>query len=652
MVVQAGLLNGLTAQDISAKEHIERFVNAYLREHEQFDPLLRADERIHLAVPDFILHQIEEQGAPMLLPLPQTGAVIIGALRYVSALGHFKYGEDFWLGRKQEQQAAETGAVWSYRKLMNAEELVTALLAEISAGEMLSPTAKARGQSLLAQVLASMARVQYFLEEGGSQWRSIWEHEGALRIQAAEQMLLYGHPFHPTPKSAEGFSEEAMRLYAPELETAFALHYFAIEPKLVEEEWIGEQVEPVPEIVRTAALQLLPSECHHYILLPSHPWQAEYVSGLQQIKRLMETGRMFYLKALGDNVVPTSSVRTVWDFSQPFIYKLPLNIRITNFVRVNPLEQLKRAIEASRVLAGLAPFIPYPDFTIIVEEGYRTLRMEAAANDCGQLDESFGVMFRCNPAWIIKGEETGLAEADSPLVIASLLEARHPLAAAPLWEAVVISAKRSGAAPDERFAMSWLRRYTEISLIPLLWLFVEYGVSMEAHAQNSLLSLEQGWPARFYVRDLEGVSISRARMEQHVQTGSGLAGFALPAESPALYSDEEAWHRFKYYVLVNHMGHIVHALAYGLQTSELTLWTAVYEALLASRPFQEQAGQVYCDDLLNNRHLPAKANLISRFQERGEDPLYVNIPNPLYVVSHSHEAEADDEPDYRENYAG
>ena len=37
--------------------------------------------------------------------------------------------------------------------------------------------------------------------------------------------------------------------------------------------------------------------------------------------------------------------------------------------------------------------------------------------------------------------------------------------------------------------------------------------------------------------------------------------------------------------------------------------------------------------LLENVTLPAKANLISRFQARSETPLYVNIANPIFLCS-------------------
>ncbi len=38
---------------------------------------------------------------------------------------------------------------------------------------------------------------------------------------------------------------------------------------------------------------------------------------------------------------------------------------------------------------------------------------------------------------------------------------------------------------------------------------VRHGIGLEAHTQNSLVALDDGWPARFVVRDLEGVSLNR-----------------------------------------------------------------------------------------------------------------------------------------------
>jgi siderophore synthetase component len=164
-----------------------------------------------------------------------------------------------------------------------------------------------------------------------------------------------------------------------------------------------------------------------------------------------------------------------------------------------------------------------------------------------------------------------------------------------------------------------LRRYLGISLLPLLAVFSEHGVSLEAHVQNSLLHLEDGWPARFFVRDMEGASVSRQRWEAGGRD-------ALSADSPALYDDAEAWRRLKYYVVTNHVGHLVHVLGRHAQIDERRLWQVVRESL------QNAGSDRYAADLLGSPVLPAKANLIGRFAGRAEQPLYVNIPNPMHGV--------------------
>jgi siderophore synthetase component len=152
--------------------------------------------------------------------------------------------------------------------------------------------------------------------------------------------------------------------------------------------------------------------------------------------------------------------------------------------------------------------------------------------------------------------------------------------------------------------------------LPLLSVWRRDGLSLEAHVQNSLVHLDGGWPAVFFVRDMEGTSASRERV-----THTGLLD-DLPADSPVVY-DDEAWMRLKYYLVTNHLGHLVHVLARYSGTDESVLWGVVRSVLASSVPDR------YVRDLLESPTLPAKANLISRFAERGEPPLYVAVPNPM-----------------------
>ena len=59
-----------------------------------------------------------------------------------------------------------------------------------------------------------------------------------------------------------------------------------------------------------------------------------------------------------------------------------------------------------------------------------------------------------------------------------------------------------------------------LSLRPLTRLLLRHGIALEAHTQNSLVALDDGWPARFVVRDLEGVSLNRDAPRRPV-SGSG-----------------------------------------------------------------------------------------------------------------------------------
>ncbi|MFP3489642.1 IucA/IucC family protein, partial [Staphylococcus sp. SIMBA_130] len=52
----------------------------------------------------------------------------------------------------------------------------------------------------------------------------------------AEQSLLLGHLLHPTPKSKQGLSIEEDRLYSPELNGQFQLHYFSVHPSIILED--------------------------------------------------------------------------------------------------------------------------------------------------------------------------------------------------------------------------------------------------------------------------------------------------------------------------------------------------------------------------------------------------------------------------------
>jgi L-2,3-diaminopropanoate---citrate ligase len=542
--------DAMTAAQCAARE---RLVNSFLRESGVHDPRAGGGTRFEL-------------------PLPASGLVLCGELRHWSPMGHHVYGDVFAL-------AGPDGSVTG----VDHDELVTLILAEVAAvpaaeqdGNTVSTELAAqRRRELAVQIANSVERTSRYLSRGRG---PVPRGDPRALTRWAEQSLLTGHPMHPTPKSTEGFSDTELPAYSPELGAEFPLHWFAVSPSLVREDRVTDDPREPAEVRTTAG---------GWPVLPSHPWQATWLLAKSAVQDLIATGQLVPLGPLGQCGYPTSSVRTVCDPGFPTMWKLPLHVRITNFIRNNPLEHVHRAADASRLIAHLRTGWAYDGFTVLIESGYRTL-------DHAELAPDVSVMYRENPF------THGPA---APQVVAGLLE-NPPVGGEP----ELITHVHAAGDSEE-----WVRHYTALAVVPCLDAWSTYGVSLEAHVQNSLVHLDDGWPTRFWVRDMEGVSA------RHIEATAEVLG----PESPVFYDEAVAWDRLKYYLISNHLAHLIHVVGYHTGTDERRLWQVVAQELRSIPPDR------WVSDLLAGPALPAKANLASRFAERGENPHYVSIPNPL-----------------------
>jgi siderophore synthetase component len=437
---------------------------------------------------------------------------------------------------------------------------------------------------------------------------------------AAEQSVRFGHPFHPASKASLGFTHADLNQYAPEVGASFPLRWLAVDPELIAEDRLDtvRSLDPPPALCDAAAAQLGSGRAT-WPLLPCHPWQAEYLAGLPAAADLIGAGRLVALGPLGSDVHPTASVRTVWDPASGRQLKLPLSVRITNFVRENSPEQVRRSVDASRALAALGDLDAAVDgpagaFGVLLELGSRrVVAVEGCpAVDAAALGAATGVLYREGPP---------LAGSSSPMVVAALLEP-DPIDGVP----PIIRAVQQAGSGDVT-GRAWLERYLTLSLRPLIRLLLRHGIGLEAHTQNSLVALDNGWPARFVVRDLEGAGLNR----DHPAVADRCAAL-ISAGSPAVCDETEVWRRFAYFVVVNHLGQLIATLAEHLGSQENELWVPAGE-LLAEEAVRHGAAATAAPlrRLLDGDGLPAKANLVSVVEGHGEHPTWIAVPNPLRV---------------------
>ncbi|NMI07787.1 hypothetical protein HF638_27710 [Paenibacillus sp. SZ31] len=410
--------------------------------------------------------------------------------------------------------------------------------------------------------------------------------------RTSEQSLLVGHPFHPFPKNSKGFSEQDVQKYSPELRTSFQLCYIAVRQDVYVQEWVDDEaVMDLHDLLRSHVEPILKEKSGMYGLLPVHPWQYAYISQLSEVQHYIRDEKLILLGSAGPIVYPTSSVRTVYIPAWNCNIKLSLNMQITNMIRTNSAEQMRRTLDASNYVRQHDCFGAEPHTHIAYETGVAT-----CAFDDEELTSLFTIAYRpieFDPA--------------NTYVLSSLVEAPLPGMRSRLMTLL---------GGDLDIAERWLDRYMACSLLPIVRAAGEKGIHFEAHLQNTLVTLEDGLPVDFIVRDLEGVSVDEELISEQERAASDLL----------FYSREKAWARTSYYFIVNHLGSLIHAMARDVNVSEEHFWKQVREVLVDEL---ERTGNAYVRHLLTTDAFLAKQNLVSCLRGISQTPAYVPVSNVM-----------------------
>ncbi|MFD1565809.1 IucA/IucC family protein [Haloarchaeobius amylolyticus] len=475
---------------------------------------------------------------------------------------------------------------------------------------------------LLERVLRSKRNVETFVRARTGDEAHLYDEQ--LSFRDAEQALVFGHHRHPTPKSRQGIAARNQETYAPELRGEFSLHYFRADPDLVAERsaldrrattWVKDALREDDTVPETFVDDHVESDD---ILLPVHPWQANYLCDQPHVQRHLGDG-LEHLGAVGQEFYPTTSVRTLYSPDTPFMVKSSLRVKITNSVRTNKRPELDRGVAVAELLEtafGDELTEAFPNFDIVRDPAFLAL-------DIGDEPESgLETVLRANP---FRGD---LAERSTPLVA---LCQDAITGQSRLGRLVTTIAEREGrdtAAVSEE----WFRQYLEIAIRPVLWLYLVQGVGVEAHQQNSVLTLdEDGYPCEFRYRDNQGFYFPES---QYPDVDAYLPGVGERADT--VCEDAIADERLRYYVILNNALDVVNAFGSAGLVAEQRLLSLLRAELERAREHYDRPSSDFLTPLLESPTVPCKANLLTRF--RGLDELendlenqsvYTDVNNPL-----------------------
>jgi spermidine-citrate ligase len=537
------------------------------------------------------------------LTFPEGGGSLDLPVLYRSATGHHLFGEPLTLTDENGPRA------------IGIVHAITAIIERLEA----SAAAKDGRADLLNRTHSSRLLVEAALEARAADLAGLASDE--VSFIAAEQGLIAGHGIHPCPKSREGMTEAEQRRYSPEFAAGFPLRWFAVERSLFHTGH-SEGSPSADEWLKTAlgddyaALGARLPE-GDFALLPVHPWQADQMLKDSAVAALVADGRLIDCGEAGRPWFPTSSVRTLYRPDAPFMLKVSLGVGITNSVRVNLARELLRGddmfrFRRHRLWQDFSR--AHPGLTLVPDPAYMGVKVD------GVVIDGLSVSMREN---LFTG-----ADADRNVSLLAALCEHLPDRGSRLGALIRNRARLEGR-PLDAVAKDWFERFLTIFVRPVFGLYLRHGIAMEAHQQNIVVEIEDGYPLGVFYRDNQGFFHHE---RAHKALVEALPGLGEPSES--VFGEEPVDERLLYYAFINSVLGMVGALGREGLVSETVLLAMLRSELLRLEALEGANSRVVRKMLAPT--LRCKANLKTRLARMDElvgpletQSVYLEIENPL-----------------------
>ena len=621
------------ASTIAEYASYNAFVNAYLRE---IDAGVWSDNKQFSLSSDF---PFELKGSEVVeLFLSDSHQRVVMDVAYKSKVGRHHFHGVYVRTELSEDGGSSRHSCWKNADLMYLLIAFTRQIYkrqnDISVAAIEADNSvKLNEMELLGRLLGSYQAMTHFLAERAGD-RGLHSTD----FIDSEQSILYGHWLHPTPKSQQGIAFWQQDFYSPELCGHFKLHYFSADQSLVKQgSSLTEKTSDIiySEVARYDELALPTG----HVLIPVHPLQAHSLLTQDWVKELMSQGALQYLGEAGAEYTATSSVRTVFSESSEWMIKLSIPVKITNSLRLNKRRELEDGMVVESYLRHIGFLNNNPQFKVVDDPAYITINHPHNH----EADSGFEVVLRRNLFTQDKGR--GVCSILT-LVQDPIPDANGSDGTSLLQDVISELAEKEGRS-EKQVASDWFDRYWHCAVESILSLYDGYGIALEAHQQNSLLDVSEGYPGCYYYRDNQGFYLSEHFKEELAGVGDNLSLTNI------FYDDEKIFTAISYYVFVNQLFAVIYRLGADGLIDEETLIARCRQHLSDLQKNMQGVGKRFIEYILTSERLDFKTNLLARvnnideLQEGMEHAVYSTIENPLFSTSDFHKSFATENKDGR-----
>ncbi|WP_342610415.1 IucA/IucC family protein [Staphylococcus hsinchuensis] len=426
-------------------------------------------------------------------------------------------------------------------------------------------------------------------------------------LNYSESLILEGHPTHPLSKTKLPLTDEEVKRYAPEFEKIIPLkimlihHTHCVTTSMEQnDQYILDYIIPEYKGKLEAFLAPYQLKLEDYRVMIVHPWQYDNVI-VQQFSEWIKESKLLPTPFEIESKA-TLSFRTMALLHKPYHIKLPVNVQATSAVRtvstVTTVDGPKLSYELQDMLNI------YPQLQVSMEP--YGIHAMTDLNTARQL----GVIVRQQP----KIDHDGIT-----LVTASLVN-RNPVDGKVIVDSYL---DWVGEGVTTKAIKRFIKAYAETLIKPLLAYIQDFGIALEAHMQNTIVSLGEGFQMKFNVRDLGGSRIDLKTFNHRVPHVE-LTNKSLIAEDIVAVIA-----KFQHAVIQNQIAELIHHFTQYEGVAERELFDIVREVTQDSidnnKPHATQINNV-----LFGRKITVKSLLRMRMESKVKQYVTIDLDNPLY----------------------